>query len=164
MPWILACGDDNRQQTTDIRPQFLGRFAPQFALLGKDFRGEIDQNSRKEDMKRKSFAVAYLVWILLGILALIVANQIYVTMIFLTTEAIATERFYTFGWNIYTVSGFARFFIFLLGMAWLFWLGITEHYLVQAPASPVFWRRAGRLVTLLIVFFIAAYLLLLLFG
>ncbi|MDJ0754894.1 MAG: hypothetical protein QNJ45_15335 [Ardenticatenaceae bacterium] len=115
-------------------------------------------------MKRKSFAVAYLVWILLGILALIVANQIYVTMIFLTTEAIATERFYTFGWNIYTVSGFARFFIFLLGMAWLFWLGITEHYLVQAPASPVFWRRAGRLVTLLIVFFIAAYLLLLLFG
>lgn len=115
-------------------------------------------------MKGKSFAVAYLVWILLGILALVVANQIYVTMVFLTTEAIETERFYTLGWNIYTISGFARFFIFLLGMAWLFWLGITEHYLVQAPASPVFWRRSGRLAGILIAVFVAAYLLLLLFG
>jgi hypothetical protein len=106
----------------------------------------------------------YALWALLAALLVLVAYQIYATLIFLGILLIENPATRPAGWNTGTMTALSRFLILVLGGTWLFVVSFLEGYLREASEQGQLRGRVVRLVLVIGGIFGVSYVLLFLLS
>jgi len=103
----------------------------------------------------------FVFWLVLAILAALVAFQLHTTWITISIAVIENPSLRPTGWSIYTTYGLSRFFWLVLGILWLGWVMFTEGDLSEGKDRKLLLKRSGRLLLILGIIYGINYLIML---
>ncbi len=114
--------------------------------------------------KIKSFFnnLSYFVfWVILAVLATLVAFQLHTTLISLSIALIGSDL-RPVGWSMTTTYGLARVFWLIIGILWLMWVMFTEAHLREGKNRKLLLKRFGIFLGILAIIYGVNYGILLL--